>query len=265
MGDTKTDAAAAATAANLDEAGEGAPPATLPLFYQNPEPLNPERHGGKSLRPLERYGFSANTNALPLNAVEFPLAARHFPIVFTQRDPAMPVAILGLRTDENLFVAKEDGRWLDDAYIPAYVRRYPFIFMDGPEDGKFILCIDEASELLVDGDERPLFDGTKPTEVAENALKFCSSFHHQYALTQEFSGALAQNDLLVSHQASMTLANGEQVGLGGFRVVDEGRFNALADEVVLEWRKKEWLGLIYVHLMSGANWTALGARTAKRA
>ena len=76
---------------------------------------------------------------------------------------------------------------------------------------------------------------------------------------------MAENDLLVSNQASMTLADGEQVGVGGFRVVDEERFNALADEIVLEWRKKEWLGLIYVHLMSGANWTALAARTAKQA
>ena len=264
MGDTKSTADSAETGASPGKPGEDAAPSPLPLFYQRPEPLNPERHGKKSLRPLENYDFAANTNALPLNAVEFPLAARHYPIVFTQREPAMPVAILGLRTDENLFVAKQDGRWLDDTYIPAYVRRYPFIFMDGPEDRNFILCVDEASELLVDGDERPLFEETKPTEIAENALKFCSSFHHQYALTQEFAGALAKNDLLVPHQASMTLANGEQVGLGGFRVVDEGRFNAIADEVVLEFRKKEWLGLIYVHLMSAANWTALGARMAKR-
>ncbi|MDJ0948018.1 MAG: SapC family protein [Alphaproteobacteria bacterium] len=267
MADTKKATTQARTTDTADT--DKQPPSTseperLPLFYKQPEPLSPERHGAKSLRPLESYGIAANTNALPLNAVEFPLAARHYPIVFTQADPAMPVAVVGLRTDQNLFVSASDGSWADNAYIPAYVRRYPFIFMDGPDDGQYILCVDETSELLVDGEERPLFDGEKPSDVADNALKFCSSFHRQYTLTQAFAQGLAEKDLLMPNQAKVKLPSGEELGLGGFRIVDENKFNGLADEVFLDWRKKGWIGLIYAHFFSGANWAALANRVADR-
>ena len=71
--------------------------------------------------------FCKTLNAIPVSYSEFPVACRDYPLVFTSGDQGQsyaPVAVLGLANGENLFFA--DGAWDRSAYLPAYVRRYPF-------------------------------------------------------------------------------------------------------------------------------------------
>lgn len=243
----------------------GAPAATpaLPVFYKDPHPLNAERHAKKSLRKKATFSFAATTNSVPLNAGEFPLAMRHYPIVFTATDPVMAVAVLGLRESENLFVSA-DGQWQRGCYVPAYVRRYPFIFLAGPEGRQFALCLDEGSDLIVDGGEQPFFDAGKPSDVTNRALKFCTVYQGQSELTREFATALDQRGLLIANRADATLKSGEKIALAGFRIVDEKKFNELPDDVFLEWRAKGWLMLIYSHLFSMRDWAELVSGSAER-
>jgi hypothetical protein len=51
--------------------------------------------------------------------------------------------------------------------------------------------------------------------------------------------------------------------LRGFDVVDEAKFNALPDELFLDWRRRGWVHLIYCHLMSMGNWARLVDLAAK--
>ena len=168
----------------------------------------------------------------------------------------VPVAVLGMREAKNQFV-ESDGSWRAGAYIPAYVRRYPFILMESPDRLQFTLCVDEASSLLVDGDEQPLFNGDKASEVANNALQFCSAYQGQHTFTLEFTAALEKYGLLVENRASVALKTGEQLSLSGFRMVDEQKFTALPDDVFLDWRQRGWIPLIYCHLLSMGNWQSL--------
>ena len=234
----------------------GAPGVAFPIFYRRPRPLVSETDGGKSLRLAPDHGFARGTNSVRLNGGEFPLAMRSYPIVFSAAEPASALAVVGLADNENLFIGA-DGRWAADAYVPAYVRRYPFILMDQPGSSELIVCVDEESGLVVESAERPLFDAGKPTKLLQDAIGFCREFHAQSTATAAFVQALAAAGLLVSNEAHVTLNSGKHVTLRGFDVIDEAKFNALPDDVFLEWRHRGWLQLVYCHLMSMGNWTKL--------
>ena len=138
------------TAPNASEAG-------MPMFYTAPRPLDRARDGNMKLSRPTHFNFAAKTNAIPLLVDEFPMAAAYYPIVFADGPMPVPAAVVGLKNDTNLFLDKE-GRWLNGAYLPAYVRRYPFILMDDPEQKQFVLCIDENSDMLSESGEFTLFD-----------------------------------------------------------------------------------------------------------
>lgn len=234
---------------------------SLPLFYRSPRPLDSRRHAGKRLKATADLGFARATNSVPLNGIEFLLAVKHYPIVFTATDPVVPVAVVGLRERENLYL-KADGAWEPGAYIPAYVRRYPFIFLENADRSQFTLCIDEASGSLDESEGEVLFEGDAPAQAALRARDFCSAFQAQAVATRAFADAVAGAGLLVENRAQVALRDGRALGMSGFRVIDEAKFNALPDETILDWRRKGWLPLVYCHLISTSNWANLVDRVA---
>ena len=229
----------------------------MPLFYTKPQPLNAETHGELALNTdAITYTFAQNTNSVPLNATEFGRAVKHYPIVFVDSNPAAPVAVMGLRDAQNLFVSAE-GKWTENTYIPQYVTRYPFIFLENPDQGQFILCVDTDSSLVKTGGEHKFFDGTEATELSKKALEMCTNYQAQFNFTVDFVKTLKDHDLLTTNQADIVLANGEKISLSGFQVVDEAKFNALQDETILDFHKKGYLALIHAHFISMLNWGSL--------
>lgn len=243
---------------------DSAPAPPRPVLYKNPQALNADRHKGRSLRTMTQYGFAARVNSVPMNGNEFPFVMHDYPIVFTPEDPITPVVVMGMRSDQNLFVAT-NGTWAEGRYVPAYIRRYPFIFTELPGQDKLALCVDEASDLLISDDSRPLFVDGKPSEVVDHALKYCSEFQAHHAATVEFAKALVKHQVLVSNRAEFTIATGERLSIGPFRVIDESKFNQLADETFLDWRRRGWLALVYCHLASLSNFARLAALVDKAA
>jgi hypothetical protein len=237
--------------------------APLPLFYKEPRPLSSARDADTSLRIADNQRFAAGTNSVPLVAAEFAAACRAYPIVFTGDDTPLPVALLGLRKAENLFIDAE-GRWEPNVYVPAYVRRYPFIFMENKETGQFTLCVDAAAEGVVPGRENPFFADGKPAEITNTALNFVRDYQVQAKLTEEFATALAEAGLLVDRRADVTLASGEKIGLAGFKAIDEEKFGALPAATVQDWHTRGWLALAYAALISAAGWPGLIERENRR-
>jgi len=235
----------------------------LPLFYRRPRAMDPALHGQLRLGSPGDFRFARKANAVALLGPEFPQAARFYPIVFTSGANALPAAVLGLKTDDNLLV-DAGGRWEAGAYVPAYVRRYPFIFVEAPERDRLTLCIDEAAEQLSSDGPRPLFDGNQPAEVTRQALELCTSFQRDAAATRAFVEALEAAELLVERRADVALERGERMAVAGFRVIDEAKFNALDDATFLDWRRRGWIGLAYCHLLSSGNWGGLVERAARR-
>jgi hypothetical protein len=233
----------------------------MPLLYRQPRPLQVARHGGTCFVPPPGYGFAARVNSVPLNAVEFALASRHYPIVFAGAPPHLPLAVLGLQPDRNAMLDNA-GKWAAGAYVPAYVRRYPFIFLEDQAADRLTLCIDEGANMLSNSAGEPLFVDGEPSAFVKRATEFCATFHRQHVATRGFAEALLAHDLLVEKTATAKLPGGQEVQLAGFRQVDEARFSALPDDTFLDWRAKGWLPLVYFHLVSVHNWGLLAERTA---
>jgi SapC len=240
-----------------------APAEGLPLFYRKIAVLDAGRCAGKSLKPSIGFGFARATNVVMLNAAEFEPAARIYPIVFTSAPNPAALALLGLREAENLFVDAK-GDWRANTYIPAYVRRYPFIFHRSQDGQQFTLCIDEAAGALEDGGERPLFADGAPSEIAKGAVDFCVAYQRENEATREFAQELAKNQLLVRNQAQIKLATGEALSLTGFEVIDRAKFDALPSYLLGEWRKRGWLGLAYAHFFSLGSFADLIERAGTR-
>jgi hypothetical protein len=228
----------------------------LPLFYRSISPVDAIRHGSKSLKRAIGFDFARGAHAVVLNGNEFELAARHFPIVFTSQPQIVPLALLGLKPGQNLFV-RPDGEWRSGTYVPAYVRRYPFILHTSADSQQFTLCVDESSGALENGAERPLFIEGNPSEALRSAFNFCAAYHNDFNATREFGEQLVERGMLVPNQADITLASGEKLAVGGFEVIDRGRFAGLPDSAFLEWRRKGWIGWAYAHFLSQGNWPAL--------
>lgn len=233
-----------------------------PVFYKQPRPLRAEQDVALGLAETVDYRFATDSNSVPLVAAEFTQACKHYPILFADGERSQPVALLGLRNMENLFVEGE-GKWRS-GYVPAYVRRYPFIFMENVERSEFVLCIDEAATGVVQGSGRPLFADGKPAPLLDNALAFCRDYQGHHAFTLQFMEALTEAGLLTPNRADVSLATGEKLSLGGFKVIDEARFNALPAETFLQWRERGWLHLVYCHFVSMSNWATLIDLTAER-
>jgi len=232
----------------------------LPLWYRKPVVLRFEEHKDKALAPQTHYRFAASSNAVPISVGEFMPAIRNYPIVFAEGSLA-PVAILGLKQAENLFI-EPNGVWREGAYVPAYLRRYPFILTQAGGTNNRALTIDESSDRFVDVAESDsqgrLFteDGTA-TPMAKDILKFCEAYHQQHLASEAFVAAIQEADLLVAKNADMTFRDKSTYQLRGFKIIDPERFRALPPALVADWHGKGWLNAIALHLASQQNWQLL--------
>lgn len=229
---------------------------SMPLFYKNPTPLDAKAHAKLSLKKNFGFGFTEGVNAVPVNLIEMPQVCHYYPIAFSPDGNATPVAILGLRDSENLFLTGKN--WLENAYIPAYIRRYPFIFSELPGKEQLTLCVDAQDDIVDESGDQKFFgaDG-KPSQLAENALEFCKSYHAAAQQTMDFSKYLAASGLLVDREAQINVAGNRRISFSGFKIVDEQKLATMDDKAFIEWRNKGWLPFLYAHLFSGAQWQRL--------
>lgn len=232
----------------------------FPLFFSKPAVVSATRHAQAGVIVNQAPDFAKLTNSIPLNVTEFIEAAKFYPIVFTGGDSIMPLAITGLEK-QNYFV-NEKGYWQDSTYIPAYVRKYPFIFMDAG-DNKLALCIDEAMPQFVMNAERDdaalrfLFENGQPTEFTNNALKFCGAFQEEYGLTRSFCDKLKELDLFTPNRTDASLPNGRKISLGGFQMIDRDKFLKLPDDKIMELHKLGLLPVIHYEFLATGNWRRL--------
>lgn len=233
------------------------------VYYEKPVLLHRERHRHRKVAPGNGFGFARKANSLYLAGVEFGEASREYPIVFTRANGSIaPVAVLGLRPRENLFV-REDGRW-DARYVPAFVRRYPFVLAELP-GGQMGVCIDEAYAGLNDTQGEALFDGEgKNTPYLQNALDFLNRYQREYLRTDAFCRKLADMDLLVEMNARADLVDGRRFMVNGLMVVDEKKLMALPDAQALSLFRTGELHLVSMHLASLSNLQRLVERVASR-
>ncbi len=231
------------------------------LFYNEVVPISAERHGNWHVRELKDYSFTNEVNSVPLTAVEFLNASSDFPIVFAGDDEAvMPVLLLGMRNAENVFIGS-DGRW-EGTYIPAFIRRYPFVFSRSEDGENFFLCIDETYPGFNQAGEGPALIGEdgKASDYTQGVLKFLSQYQAEFVRTQAFCKKLKDLNLLERKQVEASLPNGEKMSLTGFHTVDRSRLSTLSSEAIVDLVRSGAYELICHHLASLRNFNELRDR-----
>lgn len=231
------------------------------LFYNTAVPLNQQQHGNWSVTVGEDFGFSRNTNSVPLMTVEFIAAANEYPVVFVEGDNGFsPVVVLGIKTNQNLYLT-DQGVW-KAKYIPAFVRRYPFVFSSNADGSQFTLCIDDTFPGFNQEDKgvRLFDDQGKPTQYVQNVLTFLQGYQNEFLRTQKFSQKLQELGILEPMQAQISLNTGSVFSLSGFFCVNRDKLKNLAAEKLAELAKSDELELIYAHLLSLKNFEMLNER-----
>lgn len=226
---------------------------TTLLLYKDIKALNRDEHKSLKLVGAQNSDFAANTHLVPLAGLEFIQAARHYPILFIGNDEqTMPIALLGLKEGHNGYVGA-DQQWQQDTYIPAFVRRYPFVLAQQGDDN-FTVCFDAAYPGWNEAEGRELFtDEGKNSAFLEEMIQFLQNFTQEMARTRRFVAKLDELGLLAQRTLKMTHPSGETFVLSEFRAVDEEKFLALEDAAVVELHKAGFLAWIYAHLASLGN------------
>ncbi|WXL26199.1 SapC family protein [Ectopseudomonas mendocina] len=226
---------------------------TTMLLYKEIKALNRDEHKSLKIKPAADCSFAAGTHLVPLAGLEFFQAARHYPIVFIgEGEQLMPIALLGMVEGQNSYL-DEAGQWQANTYVPAFVRRYPFVLAQDDSDN-FTVCFDEAYAGWNHEEGRELFSSEgENTEYLNEMIQFLQNFTHEMERTRELVKALNDLELLVPRTLQLTHTSGESFLLRDFHAVDEARFAELSDEQILDLHKRGFLGWIYAHLMSLGN------------
>jgi len=224
------------------------------LIYKSAVPISAARHKTYAVEPSGGYAFTAGINAVPLAAVEFLAAAAEYAIVFTiNGDEVTPAVVLGIRGDENLYL-DANSNW-KAKYVPAFLRRYPFVFAASQDNKTLTLCIDESYPgLNQEGRGQKFFtDDGKATPYVENVLKFLQEYQAQYERTRVFCKRIKELGLLEPMQAQVTTPQGSKITLSGFNAVSRNKLRTLSTEALSTMAKNDELELLYLHLFSMRN------------
>lgn len=249
-------------------AAAASPQITAPYAYTEIVPLNREH---RVLVPPQGTVAAAfrNLNALPVSLAEFPHVVRDYPIVFVSADPGKSYgafAVLGLEKGKNLFCTA-DGGWELQAYVPAYVRRYPFCMATITVDGKLreerLVCVEKRA--LHEKGDRLFDDEGKATPDWEQQQKLLFEFEADLARTNEMCATLASHGLLEPFTMQARPNEGAPISVSGMGRVNEQKLAELEAEAIKTLMGKGHLAAVYAHLMSLGNFQRLLARRASLA
>jgi hypothetical protein len=235
------------------------------LFYSQPEPLSPEQHGKMGVKSMDGpFGFAKAGHAVPLTVGEFPPASMTGPIIFVG-DEKLPIAVMGLNAGDNMFL-RDDGLFEAGTYVPAYIRRYPFVFANDDNAKQMVLCVDRAAEFFAETNpDLAFFDADgQPSEYTKNCIEFCNNFELERQRTASFVQILKDLDLFETKTATFTPTNpdgtaGEPQTIAEYFGVSEEKLIKLPVEKYIELRDNGALPQIYAHLMSLLGWDRLVA------
>jgi len=224
----------------------------LPLLYKELLPLSNQVHANFKTKGTETAPYLTDVHAVPILLDEFVQAQRFFPIVFSHGDQPVPLALMGLNEGVNTFV-DDEGKLLGPTYVPAYIRRYPFMLARVTEEQDTLsLCFDPSSGLVGEMDEgEPLFDGDQPTEATKGILKFCEEFEVAAQRTGQFMEELKKADLLMDGEFTIQRGGDSQPFVyRGFKMINEEKLRDMRGDELRRINQNGMLPLIMAHLFS---------------
>jgi hypothetical protein len=229
-----------------------APQNALPLLYKDLVPLSSVDHASWKTRQLESAPWLQDQHAIPVTVDEFASAQRFFPIIFSAGDSPVPLALLGLNEGVNVFMG-EDGKFTENVYVPAYVRRYPFMLAKlRPDTDELSVCFDPTADAIGPFDEGDaLFEDGQPADATKQILEFCEQFEQAGQRTEAFMKDLVESELLMDGELSIQPDPEKSPFIyRGFQMVNEEKLRDLRGDQLRKMNQSGLLPLVYAHLFS---------------
>ncbi len=238
------------------------------MFYENPVPLNKAQHAKFGVKQVDKpYSFMADQHFLPLTAPEFGSASTSMPIIFAGEERS-PLAVMGIRSGENLFV--DEGQFQPDFYLPAFARRYPFVLAGDNANDRFVVCVDEKAECVTNKKPQQMFfDKDDTSQFTKEAFQFLQGFERDRQATQKMIDDFKALDLFEPKEMNFQGNNADgtpapRQKIADYFAVSEEKLKALPDAKLAEFTKNGYLAVAYAHLVSLGNWQRLVNMTLRR-
>ena len=232
-------------------------------MYKKLQPINKIEDKNKGIKEVKSFSYAKEQISVPLAITEFYEACKDYPILFAKdlNGSWMATAMLGYKEKENLFI-DEEGVWEKQRYIPAHIRRYPFIYVNNTETQELTLAVDGDYKSEDTKDEvRKLFleDGTN-SEFLNGVLRFLNQFHGDALATEKFIKQLESWELLEEKVAKIVTPDGKNYNINGFYVVNEEKLKHLSKKKRDAIWDKNVMPLIIAHLISLSNIQKIGVK-----
>ncbi|MBA3896249.1 MAG: SapC family protein [Sphingomonadaceae bacterium] len=225
---------------------------SLPLLYKELQPISQQEHGSWRYRTADNMLYAGGEHAIPITIDEFAVTQRFYPIIFSSGDTPVPLALMGLNEGVNTFI-DDEGKLPQDIYLPAYLRRYPFLLARlRPDSDELSLCIDPKADAIGPFDEgEAIFDGDQPSAITKGILEFCEQFEQAGQRTAAFMEELKANDLLMEGEVTIQTDSGTQPFVyRGFQMVNEEKLRELRGDTLRKMMRSGLLPLVHAHLFS---------------
>jgi len=239
------------------------------MFYQNPQPLTKEKHDKFGVKQVDKpFEFMAGQHFLPITAPEFGAAAASYPVIFAGEDRS-PLAVMGIRGGENLFVT--EGQFAQDFYMPAFARRYPFVLAGDQANDRFVVCVDESAECVTNkAPQQKFFDGADTSAFTKEAFQFLQNFERDRQATELMIKTFKELDLFEQKEMNFQGQNAdgspaERQKIADYFAITEERLKKLPTEKIKELHDNGYLAVAHAHMISLGNWQRLVNMTLRRA
>jgi hypothetical protein len=213
-------------------------------------------HRGLRILETNDYSFARAETLAPIAYDEMADIAREYPIVFPNNGTDLPCALLGLEAGHNAYVDAE-GRW-QAAYIPAHIRRYPFMFgkTNDPngDPGRFVILFDPEAPHFKGANGYPVFDGSGQLSAhIQRRIALLEQIQNKVEATRIMARAMDAAGILVERVIRIKAGNKPENRIQGLRIVDEGALKQLSGDQLVGLSKKGALALAYAQLLSWSN------------
>ena len=239
------------------------------MMYENPQPLTKDKHAGYGVQQVKKpFEFMEKSHFMPITAPEFGSASSSFPIIFAG-DDRTPLAVMGIRQNENLFVEK--GQFDNLYYMPAFARRYPFVLAGDQENDRFVVCVDEKAECVTN--KKPtqaFFDGDQPSQFTNEAFEFLKQFEQDRRSTDQMIARFKELDLFEKKEMNFQGQNpdgspADKQKIADYFAVTDEKLRGLDAKTTKEFMDNGFLAVAYAHMLSLGNWQRLVNMTLARA
>ncbi|MBL4870734.1 MAG: SapC family protein [Robiginitomaculum sp.] len=231
------------------------------MMYENPQPLTKDKHAKFGVKSVEKpFTFMEKSHFMPLTAVEFGAACSSFPIIFAGDDKT-PLAVMGIRGEENLFV--KDGIFDNSYYMPSFARRYPFVLAGDTANDRFVVCVDESAECVTNKKpDQAFFEGDEPSKFTNEAFEFLKAFEQDRRTTEAMITRFKELDLFEQKEMNFQGNNAdgslsEKQKIADYFAVTDEKLRGLDEKTLKEFMDNGYLSVAYAHMVSLGNWQRL--------